>query len=42
MINAAGAGIKVLTKGIRSSPLPSRTAGWIMTGMAVKYREMTI
>lgn len=41
MIKATGAGIEVLTKGIRSSPLPSRTAGWIMTGMAGKFREMT-
>lgn len=42
MIKATGAGIKVLTKGIRNSPRPLRSGGWIMTGMAVKVGKMTL
>lgn len=42
MIKATGAGIKVPTMGIRSSPHPLRSGGWIMTGMAVKVGKMTL
>lgn len=40
ILNAQPSYIRGLTKDIHSSLLPLRTAGWIMTGKAVKKSQM--